>query len=370
MKVLFHSHGGINESPHYTYSFKFPPKGVTYYYPSNVGDVMINMKNVRLLKFFTGFGKTLMTLMGKSVANISKPAKVPGYVKLIHSFNTIPDTDKPYIIELESFHSLHIGNPIDSKTNNIIKKLLGRPNCKKILFWTKNAFDNFHKLINDKKLLEKSMILSPGVPLYTKNKRHRKPTIGFIARDFVNKGGNFILPIMESFVSAGKAKAIVVTNLELVGEETLNKYKDTITFMPLMDRSKLHKKVLSQIDILFYPGFSDSFGYAMPEAMSHGIPIVTFNGCARQEIVHHGKGGYIVWGALSKWGFLETKPETEQEIDHATFATTMALTNLISNKRLWAAMSDYNYNLVKDGQFSIASRNKQLKKVYKEALKC
>jgi len=369
MKIQFHSHGGLNESPHFMYSMKFPPKGVTYYFPANMGDVILNMKNIKFIKTFFGLAKTFLSISGKSAANISTPEKVPGYVKLIHSFNTIPDTDKPFIIELEVFHSVFIGNPGDENTINLIKKLLSRPNCKKILFWTQNAYDNFNKLMDDKKILAKSMVLYPGVPLYTKNKTHRIPTIGFIARDFINKGGEFILPIMEQFVSAGKAKAIVVTNTELVGEELLNKYKNTITFLPLMERNKLHKDIFPKIDILFYPGFSDSFGYAMPEAMSHGIPIVTFDGCARREIVHHCKGGYVAWGKLSKWGFLETKPVTDSEKEHASFATMIALTNLTSNKKLWAEMSEYNYNLVKSGQFSLAERNKKLKKVYKEALK-
>jgi glycosyltransferase involved in cell wall biosynthesis len=135
-----------------------------------------------------------------------------------------------------------------------------------------------------------------------------------------------------------------------------------------MPRDKLHKDIFLKIDIMFYPGYSDTFGYMFPEAMSHGIPIITLDGCSRRELVHNDKGGYVVWGKLSKYGFLVASP-TDKEIPDVQTAISMVLTNLLSDEKIRKSMGDYNYNLVKNGQFSLSKRNKALQSIYSEAMK-
>jgi glycosyltransferase involved in cell wall biosynthesis len=370
MKVFFHSNGALLDSPYFNYTWKYSPKGVIYISNKHgVGDILIDMNLQRRLKAFIGIGKILLNLIGKSVVKVSDIPEEIGKVDLIHSLNTIPMTKLPHIVEIESYHSLFVGGSMDKHSIDRIHQLLLKENCKKVLFWTQNAYDNFNALMPDDKLKSKSQILYPAVPLNKQNKFHKKPTIGFIARDFFSKGGELVLPVMKDFVKAKRANAIIVTDVDLIrekNEETYRLYSHHINFQKLMPRDELYKKVFPKIDILFYPGFSDSYGFIFPEAASFGIPVITMNGVARTELVHINESGYVVSKKLQKNGF--PIGIDEQEKENIMFNFHMVLTNLVSNKKLRKKMSDYNYNLAKNGIFSIKKRNTKLLKIYKEAI--
>jgi len=371
MKIYFHSNGALVDSPYFSYSWRFPPVGIIYVGNRGyVSDVILDMKKQRFFKMMVGLGKTLLNMVGKSAVNISNIPDGIGEIDLIHSLNTIPNTTKPYVIELESFHSLFIGGAMDTCSINKITELLSKSNCKKIIFWTKNAYDNFHILMLNDTLKEKSIILYPAVPLNVQNKFHKKPTIGFIARDFFSKGGDLVLPVMKDFVKSNRAKAVVVSDLDLIKDKSPESYKlysPYIDFKQLMPRDKLYKTIFPNIDILFYPGYSDSYGFIFPEASSFGIPIITIDGVARRELVHSGKGGYVIFNKLSKYGFPFILGEKEK--DQIRFDLNFAVTNLVCDGNLRKSMSDYNYNLAKRGIFSIKKRNTAMLNVYKDAIK-
>lgn len=371
MRIYFHSNGALLDSPYFNYTWKYSPNGVIYV--SNkmgVSDVLINMNVQRRFKAIVGIAKLLLNFIGRSVVNASNLPDGIGKVDLIHSFNTIPMTNLSHIVEMETYHSLFVGGSMDETAVKRVTQLLLKPNCKKILFWTKNAYDNFHALVKNKKLEEKSIILYPGVPLHKQNKFHKKPTIGFIARDFFSKGGELVLPAMKDFVKAKRANALIVTDVDLIKEKNKSLYRSYshyIDFKKLMPRDELYKHVFPKIDILFYPGFSDSFGFIFPEAASFGIPIVTIDGVARKELVHSRKGGYVISKRLHKNGFPIGIDEKERE--QILFELNFALTDIVANGKLRKTMSDYNYKLAKNGIFSIKKRNAELLRIYKEALK-
>jgi len=371
MNVYFHANGALIDSPHFHYTFDYPPKGVKYIGTTlQTGDVILDMGIQRLFKSFVSLGKVFLNLTNRSMVNASPLNVRSAPCKLVHSFNTIPITDKPYIIELEAFHALFIGGAKDSRAIKKITNHLTKRNCKAILFWTQNAYDNFNKLMCSPVIKKKSVVLYPGVPLYNQNKSHNVPTIGFIARDFINKGGALVLPTMKDFVTSKRAKAIIVTDIKLLKKDNkkiYDEYKQYIDFKQLMPRNKLHSEIFPKLDVLFYPGYSDTFGYIFPEAMSHGIPIVTINGCARKELVTE-KGGCVVNAALNEWGFLEDIGEINKFAD-LQMGINMCLTNILTDKKLRKAMSDYNYGAVKSGIFSLYNRNEILKQIYMKALK-
>jgi glycosyltransferase involved in cell wall biosynthesis len=371
MKVFFHTRGSINESPYYHYTFNYPPAGINYEHLDDKSDVLLSPQSLVIFKTMARLVNTWLTIQQKTYMNKSVVPKKAIECELIHAFNTIPvNATKPYITEMEAFTSLFIGSPLTFTLHDQLLKELKSAKCKKILFWTKNAHDNFLNVIhNDKKIKKKCEILYPAVPLYNKNKVHKIPTIGFIARSFKNKGGEYILEPMKNFVKAGLAKAIVVTDLSMIDKDTIKKYSKYITFFNLMPRIDLHKKIYPKLDVLFYPGLSDTYGFAIPEAMSHGIPVLTFDGVARKELVHDGLGGYVVGTGINMYphGYIESVPSVGD--DGITLSIMMKLTNIIKDKKLREKMSNYCYDLVKSGQFSLFNRNARLKQIYEEALK-
>ena len=87
---------------------------------------------------------------------------------------------------------------------------------------------------------------------------------------------------------------------EIIQEGLYEEYKKNpkLTFLDLLPQDKVFKDIYPFSDILIYPGYSDSLGFAMLEAMSFGIPTITCEGatglCAREEIIDEGKTGFIV----------------------------------------------------------------------------
>lgn len=359
MNVLFHSNNLKRDSPHYHYSFNYPPVGINYISADKSSDVEINMKNIPFAKTIIQFIRSILINNEMAIPNVSTVSTANNF-DLVHSFNTIPITDKPFIVEMESFHSLFIGNYRDKRARNAIRTRLKSNNCKKILFWTKNAHYNFINAMNDAEIESKSEVLYPAVPLQKQIPFRKKPTLGFIGRNYKNKGGQEALRTMFTLAKSKKAKGLFITN-ELIK----NEYPKDITIRDLMPRKELNEKIFPSIDILIYPGYSDSFGYIFPEAASFGIPILTSDGCARQELVDK---KFIVPRKLSEYGYPYEFP-SETEAKYIENELTNKTIQLISNKKLRMASSNYNYNLVKNGIFSIKKRNTALQKIYKEALK-
>lgn len=363
MNVLLHSRHIINDSPYFFYLLNWAPKGTTYVYHEKDSDVILDSKLRQSKKIFSGAIRSFLSYMNTSYINVSEIPDIKQSYNLIHSLNTVPNTTKPFVLEIEAFHSLIIGNIEYKPTLELLQLTLEKNNCKKIIFWTENGYNNFFKLIPSKIIKSKSIILPPGVPLCPQNKPHKIKTIGFIARDFYSKGGKAILNPMKEMVIAQKAKAIIITDLEALNKldpAVINDYSKYIEFKQLMPREKLHADIFPKIDILFYPGYSDTFGFIFPEAMSHGIPILTVNGCARKEMVNHGNGGYVVDTKLNKWGFVEKVPENDMDM-------IMCLTHMINDNHKWKEMSNFNWNEVDNGKFSLFNRNIQLEKIYKKA---
>jgi len=365
MKITFIRNGGFSDSPYYNYLLNYPASGVKYILPQRNNDVVV--KNFLCLNGLKTLAKIFLTLSNKSYIKTIKIASDRD--NLIHAFNVIPITNRKYIIELEAMHSLFMGT-VDYKP--AIKKVINyleKPNCKKILFWTQVAMDGFNTLMKSDIIKNKCVVLYPAViGQKRKNKLHKKPTIGFIGRDFTQKGGPLAAIVMNDFINAGKANGLIVTGT--LTETNRKKLNKNIKILPLCSRKELYKTIFPEIDIMLYPGYSDTFGFMFPEAASFGIPIVTYNGVARYELVHHKKSGFVAGGTVSKRGYPNYSIEEEYLNEHA-LGFEMVITNILSDKKTWKSMSKYSYDMVvsPDGMYSMWGRNKKLKKIYKNATK-
>lgn len=63
--------------------------------------------------------------------------------------------------------------------------------------------------------------------------------------------------------------------------------------VPYIQNKNLLSKYLSAVDIFFYPTQGDSFGLISTEAMSCGVPVVTYDIDALPETVTHKETGYV-----------------------------------------------------------------------------
>jgi len=340
------------DSPYYKYLIKNPPKGITYLNVENQKGVITHKGFFWFSNFLKRNIRRGFNFINQSIPN-AHLTETKERFDIIHCAHCLSKNKKePWVLDLEGVWQLYIGKKTE-KTRKRIKTILEEENCKKIMPWTKRTTEEL--LREFPHLKPKIEIVSPAVPEQKFEKKQKKEiTLLFIARYFIGKGGFEAVEVMNTLTTKyNRLNAIVISDAP---KEILKKYSNNkkIKFMPLMAQKKVFGEIYSNSDILVYPGYSDSFGFAMLEAMSFGIPIITCDGQSRREIIEEGKTGFIAKGKNSG-----------EEIKEMIRLTEL----LIKDKKKLMEMSKECVKIVKTGKFSIKERNKKLKRIYEEALK-
>jgi len=113
-------------------------------------------------------------------------------------------------------------------------------------------------------------------------------------------------------------------------------------------------------DIFVLPSRCDSFGVAVVEAMSYGLPVVTTNINSFPERVYHGKNGFLI-------DVKNFAVESNRFFNHAVKELEKYLTILIEDDFLRLKMGEESREIVKQ-KFSIEYKKKRLKEVFEEII--
>lgn len=291
---------------------------------------------------------------------------------------------KPWIIDLEcgpiftSFNWRAMKNPLVRK---MIMGSLTSGNCKKILPQSEAAKRTFIQAIGEKnyeKIKDKVEVLYLALrPCeYKREKRtDKKVVLSFVGRSFYGKGGPHLLKAYEILTKKYK-------NLELryKGDippewegfaKKLPGFKVIEGYLP---REELFKVMYLPADIYVMPTNKDNYGVVFLEAMSAGLPIVSTTSMTVPEIVEDGKNGFLVKTDLSHENYYGRKTEYERirkRVDPDIVKQLVEkLSILIEDKKLREKMGKEGKKMIEDpnGKFSIERRNKELKRIYDEAL--
>lgn len=377
VKALFGNHSIYQEI------IRFPPKGIIY---SGIKREVLEGKYYEKKMF----NKKISNAFQK----VNLPRMIPIMIKgedLIHTSRGILPLQiikkRPWVIDIEhaeSFAGMHykVWNNIILK--NIVKKFLLSKYCKKIMPHCIAAEKSLLNSLDCSKFKDKIDVVYPATHIpKIKKKKHNKIKLLFVSSLFFVKGGIHLLEVFKELEKKYR-------NIELIIKsdipENLKRkyYSKNIKFFPykaeILPRKQLLKQFYSKADIFIYPTFIDTFGYGLLDAMTCCLPIVASDIFAIPEIVENGKNGFLVHAPVSwtnKKGLFDTKkwlklreeihkgklfPEFISEIVKKTSL-------LIENSRLRKKMGKKGYNMVKDGKFSIKERNKNLRRIYEEALK-
>jgi len=335
----------------------------------------VNKKNIRAIDSKVGFNiNKFLKVWARRIITL---LRVPNYIytkdgdyDLIHCAHCLSlNEKKPWIVDFEKYETLSVnGYYARSKSGaEKIRRILRKPNCKKILPWTEAAKRSMLKYIDDREVTKKIELLPFALPLKKMEikKERGKVKILFVARYFEPKGGYYAVEVLDKLTKKyDNVEGIIVTEAP---NEILEKYKNNkkMKFLGLMGQEELFK-VYASSDILFYPGFSDTFGFALVEALMYKLPIITFEGFARDEIVIEGKNGFIVKKPenLSPNWIEIRKKFSQKYADEAARKTEI----LIKDNKLRKSMGELGYKMIESGKFSVPNRNKILMKIYREAL--
>lgn len=363
MKIFLQYPWKFPDSPYYKYLVKYPPKEVKYVNVEKreLGVITSRKKFAFLNKLKLIIRRSINTL-NFSLPNAHLTLAKHNY-DLIHCAHCLSLNKRPWVADFEAAWQFWIGKP-NQWSMNAVKKILLNKYCKKIMPWTYAAKKQILKYFPQKEIKKKVEVVYPAVPLL-RVKKKKKDFIGilFIGRYFYSKGGLITLEVFLHLLK--KYENIKCFFISPVPDKIKVRYTHkNLIFYNLIPQKELFNKIYPLCDIFVCPGFSDSFGFNFLEALSFGLPVITVNGFAREELLENGKTGYIIKINKKANYYKIGKNEIKIIIELINKTST-----LIENKKLREKMSKECIKLIKKGKFSIKERNHKLKEIYEEALR-
>ncbi len=350
------------DSPYYKYLIENPPEGIEYTNIENQTGVITNKSRFIFSKRIKEFIRRYTNKLRLVLLNIRKTK--PGNYDLIHCAHCLSKNKSPWVADFEDFWQFWISGAENKKGIKPVRKVILNKYCKKIIAWTEEGKRRILRIFPEIK--DKIEVVYPAVPLFRKDIKHNaeesKIHLAFIGRYFYRKGGLHVVEVFNRI--AKKNKNVECFFVSDTPDEIIQKYKDNkkIHFLKVMPQKELFAKVLEKTDIFVYPGYSDTFGFALLEAMSWGIPSVTVDGFAKKEIIEDGRTGFVI---PKKFEY----SDGINELDEETIGFLVDKTSvLIKNSRLRRKMARNCIEEIKTGKFSIEEKNKNLRRIYDGAL--
>lgn len=352
------------DSPYYKYLLQNTFNGLEYVNAQQKeAGVTSNIKKFKALFFVKSLIRKSLDNLNIALPNAHK-TNYRGEFDLIHCAHCLSiNRNKPWVADMESWWSMWLSGHFNKTGNRRVSKIIMSPNCKKIMPWTKKTASMIEKYLPVAK--SKLEVVYPAIPCSKKlNRKPKEIIIIYAARDFQLKGGEIALRVISEL----KIKYPSIKE-EIYAEvpSEMNKKYSNLNILGLISQEKLLKR-FEEAHILLYPSLMDTFGFAILEAMSRGcIPVAVENGNytpAIQELIENEKTGCYV--------SLNIRPEkkiSESEIRIASNKILSVIEDLLENKKKIATISSNCFKEIKSGKFSLAERNKKLKRIYTEAIK-
>ena len=354
------------DSPYYKYLIDNSPEGIEYINVKKQKGVITRKGFFLLSNFLKKNIRKIVYVVYPTLANSHKSPK--GGYDLIHCAHCLSkNKDKPWVADIEFVSQMWVSGR-RPKNKRSVKKIVYSKNCKKLITWTRLMKKDL--LAEFPKLKDKVEVVYPPIPILNiKRKKHSEINLFFVARYFFYKGGLHALEVIDRLTKKySDVNGIIVSE---VPKEIKNRYSKNkkISFYSLMPQKDLFEKIYSIGDVFVYPGYSDSFGFAIPEVMSLGIPTISVNTSTRSEIITHNKNGYLVETKLSQKELINNSFSINKENLKIISELEYFTEKLIFNKKLRKKFSSEAKKEIQVGKFSVNKINKKLNRIYEEALK-
>lgn len=353
------------DSSYYKNILEYSPKGVDYVnYHKQKGEKMRIIGSSQQFEAMRKFKNFLRKILG--IAKLPNLTYSRGRnFNLIHCAHCLSMNKKPWVVDTEVWDRVSAGGNIaNSKIGKmIIKNRLESNYCKRIIAWSEACKKSFEEAFpGNGKILKKIEIVPFAIPKKKFKKiKHKNVRVLFVARWFDAKGGRQTLEVFDRLSKKHKrAEFIFLCPIPKGFKKKYSKNKK-IKIKELVPQEKLFKEIYPSSDIFFYPGFGDSYGFAVPEALRFGLPVISTKTFAKDELISENKTGFLIEMPKNWKGYEDMNEKFIQKLVEKTSL-------LIKNKKLREKMSK---NAIKEAKekFSIEKRNKKLQKIYEEALK-
>lgn len=308
---------------------------------------------------------------------------------LIFSPNGMPIFfKKPWVTDVEIIHNAFIGegNPKHLKRHRkSIQRMLASPYCKKIMPLYDTTRKDILRILDCSKFKDKIETVYFGIKSKKIKKNYNQKTVDILfinsankgyETQFYGKGGKEVVLSYLKLRKNYKNVRLIIRSGDIPKDimKLIAGKKDIVVIQERLPFKELEKLYLNS-SVFFLPCFNAPISGFL-EAMNYALPIITQDGFACKEFVHHNKNGFVV----KRTRFikecsrnLSNKLENiykghlidDSQIDE--FVEKLSL--LVEDKNLRKKMSQNSKKLVEPaGMFSIETRQKKLKKIFDQAI--
>ncbi len=314
---------------------------------------------------------------------------------MIESIPWIVENEIRWLVDCEHVGSLvgysgdwqkRLANPHYRK---ILLKQLSSSYCRKIMPWTEAARKGILQCLPGPEIERKVEVVrlairpAPEKPSnIVKGSSVRILFVGSsnFAREFWSKGG---MEVLESFklLRERLGKDVELVFRCWIPEEIKSRYAQIpgITFVDRMLSREELNRLFWESDMFLFPSHNTP-GMAYLEAMRFGLPIVTKDVWANNEVVVDGVNGllvrpseavpYVIEGGIPNWTgddgpFLQYMMRQDKRVINDL---ADAMQRLAESKALRERMGSAGENEILHGKLSVGTRNKKLERIYRDAL--
>lgn len=359
----------------------YPPEGYFFkMFPEK--DILKNLSNNEFLYALQKnvFNKLFPVNYLKSY--LQKNRYVPENVDFIYSSGHPIFFDFPWVVDLEfSTHLCGYSKSFFDKHKKQLTTILENDSCKKILPWTnagkKTIIHNFDSDVIEDKIETVHLAVPPKN--CKKTRFDEKIQLLFVSsqnipKDFDIKGGKEVLKSFELIDKEYDNVELIVRSY--VPKKIKRKYRNNKN-IKILDEILPWKKmesIFQNSDIFLFPSYNTP-GLAFLDAMSYGLPIITTDVWANNEMIIDGKNGLLVppsqkieyyssdfvplWSEKKNLNIIKNQTD-----EHVVTAVADQIRLLIDNENTRLKMGDCGRRLIEAGEFSLKKRNASLKKIF------
>lgn len=343
--------------------------------------------------------RVLVGAVGSTFRMLQIPRRIPVLrdCDLVHmGAAVVPITARPWMATMEypsAFFSFDDAWYTKHTMRSSLLRVLRKTKCRGILAYSNASVVSLKHGLGSSfgEVKSKIRVLHHAIsPSYLSSMRKTKedgaPKILFVGNNFFDKGGRELFYAYRRIRKTFDVELTLVTSIpkrhatlwEAIRRDIENEPGVTL-LLGGISKDDLWRKHYATASVFCLPTYVDTYPFVLLEAMANKLPIVTTNVCAIPEIVDHEHTGLLVNAPLSYYGEGGIRSESSVKkyetaiCDKNAFADVVmtlerSLSLLLNDEPLRRKLGENGFHEASEGRFSVATRNRDLKKCYSEAL--
>jgi glycosyltransferase involved in cell wall biosynthesis len=296
---------------------------------------------------------------------------------------------KPFVVDIEHAYSLlNFSREVGDIKADILERL-SNDLCKAIVPLSQAAARTLEAFFESQHpdIAKKIQVIYPALPHYQEVYRGKEDysiiandkrffNIIFVGKDAYGKGLQETLPALHEIMRRhAHVKAFIVSDTP---EELVRKYQhDRITFLePRFTHDEVIRKIFMPAQLFVMPTHSDTFGMVYLDAIACGLPVIATKQFAIPEIVEDGENGLLLTHPplfLDQPGLPTRRRAKDFLFDEAMHNTIindliLKIDRVVRDPSLYERLrSNTSKEFRPGGKFAIATRNDQLRDLFRNA---